>query len=99
MKLIAEFKETIWVRVEVENATESLIESIKQADIISASELCDAVNEHISSESEDASCTTEYLIETATDIHPLENEDYSTIELFDEDRKLLWENGINNLKG
>jgi len=98
MKLIAEFKETVWVKVEVENATESLIESIKRGDITSASDLCDVAEEHISVESDDVSHTTTYLIETSTPLDISDNEGFSTIELFDEDDKLIWENGNNNRK-
>lgn len=86
MNKYVDIKYTVWRKYMFHEDTdmEKVAEVIKKDEHTYLDDLMDSVDGYMYSESQ---------IETETYINPVDNEGYSTIEVYD-DGKIIWENGI-----
>jgi hypothetical protein len=80
-----EYKTTLWQKIYITNneniSTEEIINTLKEGNAINIYEL-------------DLQCENDPMFDTESQMTIDENDGYSTIELYDDEDKLIWENGI-----
>lgn len=78
-----DYKVTCWKRVKItqDSNIDKIIEDLKKNDPYDALERNDAVIED------------SFLYETETYIHPVDNDDQSTVEIYNEVGQLIYQNG------
>ena len=83
-----DFKITIWERVRVpDNLSEEVLSKLKSGEISSSEDLYNFLEDGFESE---------FLLETGEQLLITENDGQATIEVVDEKRNIIFNNGIEN---
>ena len=84
--MYVDFKTTVWERIKIpEELQDLVVDKIKSGEIISANEMfgiSEKFDEHF-----------ETLLDTSEQMYPSENDDFATIELYNDDNKIIYANG------
>lgn len=80
-----DIKNTIWERIEIqdENQYKEVLKKLQSGEFTSGSDVVDYLYD----------CSAEYLYDTATEMEVEDNEGFSTLELYNNEHEITFQNG------
>ena len=80
-----DIKNTIWERIEIqdENQYKEVLKKLESGEFTSGSDVADYLDD----------CSAEYLYDTATEMDIEGNKGFSTLELYNEENEITFQNG------